>query len=150
MIEFPTIRSGLAYVVDNLVSHGLGYIVNIERIDTRHQLIQVVAQGMIEFNNENGLSVHLPFDIDSGQHKYLLRFFELDLSVEVKQQDFGNIPCFYANFGTDYEYANRVILLLLVQLYKCSPSEKFMCEVYDEGPLDRVETHQAPPGGVIV
>jgi len=75
MIEFPSIPSGLAYVVDNLVSKGRGYIVNIKRTGTRGPLLQVVAQGMIEINDENGMSLHLPFDIDSGPNGYLLRFF---------------------------------------------------------------------------
>ncbi len=109
--------------------------------------LQVVAQGMIDGSDSNVLSVHLPFDIDSGQHENHLRFLELELSVAVHRKDTDGIPCFYANFGTDYEYADRVILQLLVQLYQYSPSDQFTCEVYDEGLMTKIRPRQAPPGG---
>ncbi len=42
---------------------------------------------MIDESDSNGLSVHLPFDIDSGQHENHLRFLELELSAAVHRKD---------------------------------------------------------------
>ena len=149
MIKFSSVRSALNYIVAELIPSEHGYIVNIEAADTDGPRLQVVAQGMIEESANNGLSVHLPFDIDSGQHENHLRFLELDLSVTVHRRDVEGIPCFYVIFGSDYEYADRVILQLLVQLYQYAPSDRFTCEVYDEGPMAGVKPRQAPPGGTI-
>lgn len=150
MIKFPRVRSALQYTVVELIPSEHGYIINIERSDTDGPRLQVVAQGMIDGSDSNGLSVHLPFDIDSGQHENHLRFLELDLSVVVHGQDVDGIPCFYANFGTDYEYADRVILQLLVQLFRFAPSDRFTCEVYDEGPMTDINPRQSPPSGTIM
>ncbi len=99
MIKFSTVRSALQYTVAELIPLEHGYIINVEAARSRVPKLQVVAQGMIEESCENGLSVHLPFDIDSGQHEHHLRFLELDLSVDVHRKDADGIPCFYANFG---------------------------------------------------
>lgn len=149
MVRFPTVRSALNYIVTRVIPIEHGYIVNVKSNDSQVPRLQVVALGMIEGTRQNGLAVHLPFDIDSGQHENHLRFLELDLSVPVNQKDVDGIPCFYANFGTDYEYADRVILQLLVQLYQYSPSDQFTCEVYNQGPMANIHPRQAPPGGTV-
>ncbi len=149
MIKFSSVRSALHYTACELIPSEHGYIINIEGSDTEYPRLQVVAQGMIDGSDSDGLSVHLPFDIDSGQHENHLRFLELELSAAVLRKDVDGIPCFYANFGTDYEYADRVILQLLVQLYQYSPSDQFTCEVYDEGLMPKIHPHRAPPGGTV-
>ncbi len=97
MRKLPTVRTALKHVVETLIPNGQGYIVNIESQDFPTPKIQVVAQGMVDRSHDCGLTVHLPFDIDSGQNENFMRFMEVDLSVELQQKDVDGIPCYYAN-----------------------------------------------------
>ncbi len=91
MIKFSSVRSALHYTVMELIPSEHGYIINIEGSDTEYPRLQVVAQGMIDGSDSNGLSVHLPFDIDSGQHENHLRFLELELAAAVHRKDVDGI-----------------------------------------------------------
>jgi len=107
--------------------------------------VQVVALGMVQKNETLGLTLHLPYDKESGQHEQLERFVDLELAVDFQRQDFNGIPCYLATFGTDIDKADRVILQLMVQLYGYSPAARDFCEVHDKGSIWKRSHDQAEP-----
>jgi hypothetical protein len=109
--------------------------------------LQVIALGMIDGGGGLGLSVHLPFDPESGESDSLARFLESEPAAETHHYQFQGIPCFYATFGEDVEGAFRAILHLLVQVFEYAPSDEFACTVSDDGPISKAGQHRAPPGG---
>ena len=151
MERFNSIRAALNFTVENLVAKQHGYIINVlgsEQAEAgRAATLQVVAQDMITGDGESGLSMHLPFDPQSGQFDSLIRFLDAELATPISEYQFRGFPCFFAKFGNDIERADRAILQVLVQVFGYSPAAEFACEVSDEGPLSTALHYRAPPGG---
>jgi hypothetical protein len=149
--RFDNIRAALDFTVENLVAARHGYVISVLGSEQakagRAATLQVVAQDMITGDGEPGLSVHLPFDAQSGQFDALVRFLDTELATRISECIWRGIPCFYAKFGSEAERADRAILQVLVQVFGYSPAAEFPCEVYDEGPLLTAPRHRAPPGG---
>jgi hypothetical protein len=149
--RFNTVRAAVDFAVENLIAKRHGYIINVlgseQAAVGRAATLQVVAQDMITGDGEAGLSVHLPFDPQSGQFNSLVRFLDAELATPISEYQFRGIPCLFAKFGSDAERADRAILQILVQVFGYSPAAEFACEVHDEGPLSTAPRYRAPPGG---
>jgi hypothetical protein len=107
----------------------------------------LTAREALEINAPYLASELAHWRVTAGNLDSLVRFLETELAMPITEYDFKGIRCFFASFGTEADRADRAILHLLVQVFSYSPSAKFTCEVYDEGPLSTVKNYRAPPGG---
>jgi len=137
------IREALRHTVDTLIPGGHAYIIDVrgprEIFRKRSNCFQVVAETMVYRNREFGLMVHLPFDPSNGVSGTLLRFMEWPLRHFFDRYMWQGIPCFALRLGQDVEAGERVIRLLLTDVYGYTTGTAFQCRIHDQGPLD-------PPG----
>lgn len=137
------IREALRHTVDTLIADGHAYIIDVrgprEIFRKRSNCFQVVAETMVYRNREFGLTVHLPFDPSHGVSDTLLRFMEWPLRHVFDRYMWQGIPCFALRLGQDVEAAERILRLLLTDVYGYTTGTAFQCRIHDQGPLD-------PPG----
>jgi hypothetical protein len=85
---------------------------------------------------EAGLTIHLPFDPTSGVTEELLCFLEWPLRYFFDRYVWSGIPCFALRLGNDVATAERVIMLLLIDVYGYTTGTEFECELSDLGAID--------------
>ena len=139
--SFDSIPAALYFTVNLLIAHGHSFIINVlgpkEAEAGDAATVQVVAQGLVFGDGESGLTLHLPFDILSGEFEHLVEFLDMDASILFAEYRFKGIPCFVAPFGMNVELAHKAILHVLARVFGYHPSTTFACMVYDEGSLCR-------------
>lgn len=137
---FDTMEMAFRYVVKKLISINHAYIINIlgplEHAANQATTVQVVAQELIFEDGECGLTLHLPFDFESGTSQEFIRFLGTDFSTVCDKCDFDGIPCFALRFGTDVPTAVEVTRYLLGEVYGYKRPTTFQCTVYDQGKVD--------------
>lgn len=133
------IREALRHTVDTLIPAGHAYIINVrgprEIFRKRSNCFQLVAETMVYRTREFGLTVHLPFDPSHGVSDTLLRFMEWPLRHFFDRYMWQGIPCFALRLGQEVDAAERVIRLLLTDVYGYTTGTAFQCRIHDEGPL---------------
>ena len=139
MTEFHDIRSALEYTVGTLIPNRRTFIVGIlgpkEAKQNYACSVQVVAESMVFGNDERGLTLNLPFDPTCRQEKRRLkRFRATAISARFTEYDFGGIPCYAMQFGTDVDLALKVLQAVLKDAWGYPASTAFECHVSDEGP----------------
>jgi hypothetical protein len=140
---FNNIRKALEYTVENLVSKRHTYIINVRGPREIHyeqeNCFQVVAQTMPYRDCEAGLTLTLPFDQSNGVTNELLCFLEWPLRYFFDRYVWSGIPCFALKLGKNIDVAERVMMLLLIDVYDYTMGTEFECEVSDEGAIDASE-----------
>jgi hypothetical protein len=146
-----SIRQALGHTLRKLITAGHTYIIDVrgprEIYHDRPNCFQVVAETMVYRNGELGPTLHLPFDPSVGVSEELLRFLEWPLRPFFDRYVWQGVPCFALRLGQDAATAERVMRLLLVDVYDYTTGTDVQCRVHDEGPLrtgDRPDTHAAP------
>lgn len=104
------------------------------------------SRSVVYRNREFGLTVHLPFDPSSGVSRKLLRVMESPLRHFFDRYVWSGIPCFTLRLGRDAQTAERVMRLLLTDVYGYTTGTAFQCRVHDQGPLDSPGAAQDAPG----
>jgi len=140
MPTFESLREALEYTVEHSVSAGHNYILSVRGPrEIRYNqacCFQVVAETMAYRNGQCGLTIHLPFDPTGGVSDELLRFLECPLRYYFDKSVWSGIPCFTLRCGENVNKAERVMALLLTDVFGYTTATEFECEVSDEGPQD--------------
>jgi hypothetical protein len=126
--------------VYGLIDRGHRYIINVrgpkEVKSSEAATIQVVPAYSVYDDGELGMTVHMPFDPESGTFGELVRFLDTQGHEDFDEYRHDGIPCFAINLGRDVDLAARVLLYLLEKVHEYPTGTSFLCEVHDEGPSD--------------
>ncbi len=143
--SFGDIPEAMKYVVDNLISEKHNYFVNIRggwEIEANEpSCIQIVPENKVFDNKKLDLTIHIPFA--KGYYTdELIRFMEFPLYKHFERYTFKGIPCFAFQCGTDIEKLNRIVRLLLVEVFRYTTLANIECNIIDQGLLVKPDKHQ--------
>jgi hypothetical protein len=148
METFSSIPEALAFTIDKLIPAGRTYFIDVrgprEISHDQPNCFQVVAETMVYRNRNLGLTVHLPFTPSAGISDELLRFLESPLRYFFDRYVWDGIPCFALRLGEDTVAAERVMRLLLTDVYEYTTGTDLECRVHDGGSLDPPEETEQP------
>lgn len=140
--SFGDIPEAMQYVIDNVIAKGHNYFVDIRggwEIEANEpSCIQIVPENKVFDNKKLALTIHIPFDQED--HYYtdeLIRFMEFPLYKHFERYYYKGIPCFAFQCGTDIEKLNRIVRLLLVEVFRYTTSANIECNIFDQGPLKK-------------
>jgi len=135
--SFGDIPEAMQYVLDNIIAKGHNYFVNIRggwEIETNERsCIQIVPENKVFDNKKLELTIHIPFAKGDNTDE-LIRFMEFPLYKHFERYTCKGIPCFAFQCGTDIEKLNRIVRLLLVEVFRYTTAAKIECNIFANAP----------------
>lgn len=136
MREFKSVPEALDYVVDRLIPHRRGYILDVvgpaEEFADHACTLQIVDQSKVFEDGEYGLTLHLPFDAESATHESHANFKRLEERSQFEDVGRDGIPAYALRFGTDIKAALQMTAIVLHKVFEYPELTTFSATLHED------------------